>query len=183
MNILGTILEVTAKPYEYKWKRIDSEDAQGEFTTENNTLITFDVELHLEKESKSNPDNFQHHEIVFRGSTGPRTVKTKDKMDSGNPFRVFATIQAMTRDYIKRYGNEIEMIKFSADKSAGDLGRSKLYTRFAKNWSNYFTKYKWQPYIREKSNITIIYAVNKNVMSKEHQQFIIARFRNRLKKV
>lgn len=183
MNLLETIVEVTVKPYEYKWKSIDSEDAQGEFTTENNALITFDVELHLEKERKSNADNFQHHEIVFRGSTGPRTVKTKDKMDSGNPFRVFATVQAMTRDYIKRYGDEIEMIKFSADKGTGDLGRSKLYTRFAKNWSSYFTKHTWQPYIREKSDITIIYAVNKDAMSEEHQQFIRRRFKNRLKKV
>lgn len=185
MKLLETIVEVTAKPYAYTWDFFYLEGANGEFTTENGAIIEFDVEYNEEWEQGTRPDpnRFEHHEIVFSGR-GPKGSRTTKQMDSGNPFRVFATIQAMMQDYIDRYGNQIEMIKFSADKSAGKLGRSKLYTRYAKNWNKMFTGQKWQSYVHESSGAaTIIYAINKNAMSKKNIDYFDSAFGSKFKKV
>ena len=175
------IVEVKAEPYPYKWNKLTYSDANAEFITSNGSIIVYDVELHYE-DAGYGMDEFEHHEIVFRG--GKKGSLTTDKIDTGNPFRVFATIEALTKEFIDRFGNRIEMIKFSAAKGDGELGRSNLYKRFGKNWQKTYPRYNWQPYVLEQSDKTYLYIVNKDVMSDENKKMIVqSRFRLKLKKL
>ena len=60
--------------------------------------------------------------------------KSMGKTDAGDEFKVFATVVAMMKKWIKTVGIEhVESFDFGANKGehASD-GRAKLYTRFAK---------------------------------------------------
>ena len=60
--------------------------------------------------------------------------KSMGKTDAGDEFRVFATVVAMMKKWIKTVGIEhVESFDFGADKTDHTSdGRAKLYTRFAK---------------------------------------------------
>jgi hypothetical protein len=73
----------------------------------------------------------------------------------------------MTDEYMKKYGDKIKMVTFSAAKQdEKDLGRTKLYTRFAKQWPKLYSKQDWVMYSQNKGvEGTYFYAVNQKVVT------------------
>jgi len=158
------ITEVTAEPYDYDWDTFTFEMGEGDFTTVNGRIINYSIE-HAENTVLRTADDLEAHEITFAVSLGYRdtTVKT----DTGNPFRVFMTVKKMTDEYMKKYGDKIKMVTFSAAKTdEKDLGRAKLYTRFAKQWPKLYSKQDWIMYSQNKGvEGTYFYAVNQKVVT------------------
>ena len=83
MNLLETIVEVTVKPYEYKWKSIDSEDAQGEFTTENKYQIALIKDQKVLKLQDQLAENQVTEVLCIKGAdTAPKSFMRFHQMDS-----------------------------------------------------------------------------------------------------
>jgi hypothetical protein len=108
------ITEVTAESYDYDWDSFTFKMGEGDFTTVNGRIINYSIE-HDKNVVIRIVDHIEHHEISFAVSLGYRdtTVKT----DTGNPFRVFMTVKKMTDEYMKKYGDKIKMVTFSAAKT------------------------------------------------------------------
>jgi hypothetical protein len=158
------ITEVTAESYDYDWDSFTFKMGEGDFTTVNGRIINYSIE-HDKNVVIRIVDHIEHHEISFAVSLGYRdtTVKT----DTGNPFRVFMTVKKMTDEYMKKYGDKIKMVTFSAAKTdEEDLGRTKLYTRFAKQWPKLYSKQTWVMYSQNKGvEGTYFYAVNQKLVT------------------
>ena len=165
------ITEFKAEPYDYDWEEFTFNSGEAKFTTVNDKLITYNIE-HDKNVVIRTVDNIEHHEISFEVSLGYRG--TTRKIDTGNPFRVFMTVKSLTDEYIKKFGDKIKMIIFSAAKTdEEDLGRSKLYTRFAKDWKRLYPKQEWQAYTMDKGvEGTFFYIVNQALIESTEQEII-----------
>jgi hypothetical protein len=115
------LYEVLDKPFSYNWHQKLDDDWYGRFNVGENDLISVTFEEELSGEGAI--------EIVF--SRGKRTGAghSTSITNTGEQFKIFATVMAMTKEYVKQ--KSPDKIKFSAKEDS----RIKLYGKLIKKYS------------------------------------------------
>lgn len=127
LKTLNFTVESLNKPYKYSWQAFKDDRASGAFEIEGGWVdLSILVSYTL---------SFDHiASITF-------SRNTEDDMDNyaitgdGDAFRIFATVLTMVDEWIKKYGEQVDVIEFTAEKKNDPKGsRAKLYDRMVKKY-------------------------------------------------
>lgn len=122
------LVESINRPYKYSWNKLAEEHSQAVFNTDDGRLFVIVISL----------DRAGECEIQFAQST--RDDSKMGKTGEGDPFRVFATVIAAVSEYFEKFGDNINVLKFDAEKSTNPKdtranSREQLYKRMVNKYS------------------------------------------------
>ena len=115
--------EVLNKPYPYKWTQKLDDDWSGSFEVSDgdSVLVMFQEPLKY--------DPIQTIEIIFSRGKPSGYKHSTQLTNTGNQFKIFATVMVMAKEYIKK--NSPEKIIFTAKEKSRQSLYGKLIKKFA----------------------------------------------------
>jgi hypothetical protein len=115
--------EVLDKPYQYKWTQKSGDNWYGSFEISDGeaVLVMF--------QDPVNYDPIQTIEIVFSRGKPSGYQHSTQLTNTGNQFKIFATVMMMAKEYIKK--NSPEKIIFTAKEKSRQGLYGKLIKKFA----------------------------------------------------
>jgi len=130
MNLKTTqFSESLNKPYKYTWQAFKADRTLGAFVLDDNSWIDLNIQVSQTLQglviasvvfSRGTEDNFEDYSI-----TG-----------GGDAFRIFATVMKMINEWIKKYGEGINVLEFTAEKKDDPKGsRTRLYSTLSKKFT------------------------------------------------
>lgn len=118
MDDLNSISESLEKALPYKYWTSGARGARGRFEVDGREFIVY---MRLKKDMET-------WEVDFVDENG-----SIDATGKGDQFKVFSTVLAILKDFVK--DKEPKIIEFEASKSKGSNSRSSLYSRMLKKYS------------------------------------------------
>jgi len=148
------VYEVANNPYRFLLAKRSKEGASYIFQTDNNSRY----HVMIEKQPMINGGT--KATIGFADVT-EKNNPTIDLTAKGDSFRVFATIQAIVKDYLKT--NQPEILRFYGKSK--EPSRIKLYDKIAQKLGNYLPNYKFdnQMIVNDEKMYTFSLVKNENV--------------------
>lgn len=156
--------EAFTTPYKYQWLAFAEDRAVGTFKLDDGGWIDLDILI-------SHTLSFDSIATVTFGRSDKHgdTIDKYEITGEGDAFRIFSTVIKMVQEWVKKYGDNVDVITFTAEKKDDPRSsRAKLYDRLAK-------KFKIKGWKYEKSDGTgrdvRFKFINLNPPSKEDKNF------------
>jgi hypothetical protein len=143
LKTLQFTTEAFSKPYKYTWQAFKEDRGLGSFLIPGGWV---DLEISI-----SHTLSFTTiATIIFSRNTENYDTgvsdETYDISGQGDAFRIFATVLKMIEEWVKKYGETVDIITFTAEKEKDPKGsRAKLYHRMAKKFTPKGWKYEKDP--------------------------------------